>query len=81
MCFFRNENRIEIKAFQTVKVTTSLNGAEQKKRQNAPDRSRTYNLRFRRPLLYPIELRALTNLLSCKCDNFQIELPFSGKIT
>lgn len=27
--------------------------------QNVPDRSRTYNLRLRRPTLYPIELREL----------------------
>src|SRR5690242_2340901 len=26
-------------------------------RGNTPDRIRTYNLRFRRPMLYPIELR------------------------
>ena len=28
----------------------------------APDRIRTYDLRFRKPALYPTELRALTSL-------------------
>ena len=32
---------------------------------NTPDRIRTYNLRFRRPMLYPVELRVQGSVLSC----------------
>gem|GEM_PF-4246485 len=43
------------------------------KKKSTPDRSRTYNPWFRRPVLYPIELRALVIQLAkstfqCGCQ-------------
>ena len=46
---------------------------------NAPGRSRTCNLRFRRPTLYPIELRAHANVLPGSIDEFNIILNYCRK--